>query len=155
MMMQEPEHKKNWDFSQIDELVYFGADLCCGADHYGYLVATIGIKATINLRAEEMFRPPNILEHYLWLPVEDMTAPSKSQLMVGARAIEELVKEGKRVFVHCTNGHGRAPTLVAAYYIITQGMTAEEALAKIRESRPESHPNKAQMEALRELEGTK
>lgn len=144
-------HKQKWDYSQIDDYLYLGADLCCGSDHYEYLINVMGIRADINLRREEMDRPSPLLEHYLWLPVEDKHAPTKSQLMVGARAIEELVKEKKKVFVHCTYGHGRSPTLMAAYLIVARGLSVEAAVAKLVEARPEVHLNEVQMTALHDL----
>ena len=62
-----------------------------------------------------------------------------------------MKEEKLSVYVHCHEGHGRAPTVVAAYYI-AQGKTTDEALAYIAEKRPTIHPNKKQIAALRAYE---
>ena len=63
-------------------------------------------------------------------------------------SLEKLVELGKKIYVHCKNGHGRAPTLVAAYLIKTKGMTTDEAVAFIKERRPSIHPEDSQKKAL-------
>jgi protein-tyrosine phosphatase len=53
----------------------------------------------------------------------------------------------KKVYVHCQNGHGRAPLLVAAY-LVGAGKTPEEALSIIKSARPATHLNDFQMKSL-------
>jgi len=53
----------------------------------------------------------------------------------------------KKVYVHCQNGHGRAPTLVAAY-LIRQGKTPMEAIEFIKSKRPTIHLEEVQISAL-------
>ncbi len=150
-MNSDDNHRRNWDFSQIDDYIFLGADLCCGSLHYDYLVNVMGIRADINLRAEEEFRPSSFLEHYLWLPVENNRAPSLSQLRVGVGVIDELVKQKKRIFVHCMLGHGRSPTLAAAFFVLCKHIGVEKAVNKLKRARPEIHINKEQMKVLLEL----
>ena len=52
------------------------------------------------------------------------------------------------VYVHCKNGHGRAPTLVAAY-LTRKGKPPAEAEAFIKSKRPSIHLEEAQRAALR------
>ena len=59
----------------------------------------------------------------------------------------------KKIYVHCKNGHGRAPTLVAAYFV-TQGMSTDEAFAFIKKRRSTIHPNKQQVASVKEFEKT-
>ena len=47
----------------------------------------------------------------------------------------KVIKEGKKFYVHCRFGHGRAPTMLAAYFI-SKGDTAEEAVKKIKPETP-------------------
>jgi atypical dual specificity phosphatase len=54
---------------------------------------------------------------------------------------------GERVGVHCTAGMGRTGTMLASY-LVYQGSTAQEAIAKIRELRPGSIETAEQEEAL-------
>jgi len=83
----------------------------------------------------------------LRLPTKDHTASSQDQLRLGVAHLTQLINVGRKVYVHCRNGHGRAPTLVAAYYIST-GLSVEEATNKIKNKREEVHLNDEQIEAL-------
>ncbi|MEK6853994.1 MAG: dual specificity protein phosphatase, partial [Nanoarchaeota archaeon] len=57
-----------------------------------------------------------------------------------------------KVYVHCKAGHGRSPTLVAAYFIL-KGKSVKEALVSVRRKRPGIHPTYAQMKALKKFKG--
>jgi len=74
--------------------------------------------------------------------------------LTGATHIDSAVKNKEKIFVYCRLGHGRSPTLVAAYFIL-QGLSAQEAVAKIKEKRPEIHPVAEQIEALEKFARTK
>ena len=63
---------------------------------------------------------------------------------------QKLVTQDRKVYVHCKNGHGRAPTLVASY-LIRKGKNAEEAEAFIKSKRPSVHLDDIQREALQEF----
>lgn len=65
--------------------------------------------------------------------------------------IHELVTSGRKVLVHCVAGVSRSATLVAAYLILTQGYTADDAVTVIRRSRPQVQPNEAFMSQLKTL----
>jgi protein-tyrosine phosphatase len=51
------------------------------------------------------------------------------------------------VYIHCAAGVGRAPTTVAAYLVST-GLTPDEAWALIRRTRPFIRPKVVQYEQL-------
>ncbi|MBI1871975.1 dual specificity protein phosphatase family protein, partial [Candidatus Collierbacteria bacterium] len=57
----------------------------------------------------------------------------------------------KKTYVHCTHGHGRAPTLVAAY-LIKKGKSTKDALDFIKSKRPSIHLDDPQVDALIEYE---
>jgi len=82
--------------------------------------------------------------------VKNHTVPKRDQLEFGVSVLEKLVVMGKKVYVHCKNGHGRAPTLVASY-LIRKGKNAEEAEAFIKSKRPSMHLDDIQREALQEF----
>jgi len=65
--------------------------------------------------------------------------------------IHELVTSERKVLVHCVAGVSRSATLVAAYLILTQGYTADDAVTVIRRSRPQVQPNEAFMSQLKTL----
>lgn len=138
-------HQK-FQFNQITDLIYLGTNLCCTTMPHIKVLLDLGIKADIDLEEERQEQTPNI-DTYLWLSVKDHYAPTQSQLDTGVIVIDSLVKNQNKVYIHCRNGHGRSPTLVAAYFI-SQGMEVDEAIEKIRSKRPEIHIREVQMEAL-------
>ncbi|MBI2451716.1 dual specificity protein phosphatase family protein [Candidatus Pacearchaeota archaeon] len=109
-----------------------------------------GVKADLSLEENKIDNSFGV-DYFLWLPTKDHRAPTPKQLLIGTNFIDQLVKNGIKVYVHCQNGHGRAPTLVAAYFII-KGMTTEEALSLIKKRRKSIHPNKHQKAALKSFE---
>jgi hypothetical protein len=72
---------------------------------------------------------------YCYLPTTDLTAPSLEQLEQGVAFIRTAIAAGGKVYVHCNAGVGRAPTLVLAY-LVCEGLSVEEALARLRQVRP-------------------
>lgn len=137
---------QRFQFNQITDLIYLGTNLCCTIMPHIKVLLDLGIKADIDLEEERQEQTPNI-DTYLWLPVKDHYAPTQSQLDTGVAVINSLVKNQNKVYIHCRNGHGRSPTLVAAYFI-SQGTEVDEAIEKIRSKRPEIHIREVQMEAL-------
>lgn len=136
--------KHNLEFSKITDQIYLGTNMCC-VHHFSKL-KSLGVSADVDLEEEKSERPQD-LEAYLWLPVKDHTAPTQTQLKIGAGTINEMVKAGKKVYVHCKNGHGRAPTMIAAYFILT-GKTPTEAVELVKSRRPEIHLEDSQFKAL-------
>lgn len=124
------------DYNQIDKHIFIGTNQCCRS-HFEEELVSKGITADISLEAENVDMPFGI-DYYLWLPVTDHTAPTLDQLRVGVSVFTTLISLGKKIYVHCKNGHGRAPTLVAAYYIMT-GMAVDEAIATIQKRRAVVH----------------
>lgn len=137
-----------FDLSQITENIFLGTNLCCIEKTHIQILLDIGVTAEINLERERTDKAPDV-PVYLWLPVEDKTAPSPDQLTAGVSLIDQMTKIGKKVYVHCQYGHGRSPTLVAAY-LISQGKTVMQAIDTIKAARPEIHIEEAQMKALEE-----
>src|SRR5262245_61779076 len=80
-------------------------------------------------------------------PFEDMQAPSQEQLQRAVSAIERAVANDMAVAVHCGAGLGRTGVVLAAY-LATQGMTAANAMARIRQLRPGSIETTDQEEAV-------
>ena len=114
-----------------------------------------GIKATLNLRSEsDDSKRDRAMGQYLHLPVTDGMEPSQQQLREGVAFIKEQIDSGGTVYVHCKLGVGRAPTLAAAYLMST-GMTADQAWDRIRAVRPFVRPSKRQLDALQTFIETK
>lgn len=148
-MVKHPETKQ-LEYDYITDGIFLGTNGCCKI-HFDEGLAKKGITADISLEGERVDEAQGI-SSYLWLPVSDKTAPSQSQLRLGVTVMRKLKKMNEKMYVHCRNGHGRAPTLVAAY-LVCSGMSAEEALQFIEKRRPAIHLEDVQIEALEEFDG--
>jgi hypothetical protein len=141
---QRHGHDVQFEFSKITEYIYLGTNLCCMTESHFQKLLDESIDIEIDMEKERQ-EPPPLVGVYLWLPVEDGQAPTMAQLRAGVSLIAEAVKMKKKIFVHCKYGHGRSPTLVAAYFM-SLGMSATEAVEK-GEKIPEIH-----LQALKEAE---
>jgi protein-tyrosine phosphatase len=140
-----------FDFDEITEDLYVGSRFEPGDWH---ILAALNITVDVNLQAEAQDRFTEAApEVYLWLPTPDWFGPGVQALATGARFIALMIREGRKVYVHCNAGAGRAPT-VATGYLITTGMSLEEALKLVRTRRPAFSPNPTQMRQLREFAAT-
>ncbi|MBI3396878.1 dual specificity protein phosphatase family protein [Candidatus Woesebacteria bacterium] len=156
MQPQQPNGRNDhhtFDFSEIIDGLYIGSDFCEGGICYihGEEFKALNISIEINLSQEENELPPKNIPSYLWLPVVDGYAPEYWKLMLGSSAINDGLLNGKKVYVHCKNGHGRSPTLVAAYLIRFKNYKMEDALKLIKEKRPEVHIEDSQIKVLNEF----
>lgn len=107
-----------------------------------------GITAGVNLRVEFDDAARGLaLVDYCHLPTVDDDAPSPEHLERGVAFVREQIDAGRKVYIHCAGGVGRAPTLAAAYLIST-GMTRDEAIDLIRRSRAFIDITPPQMAAL-------
>jgi protein-tyrosine phosphatase len=136
------------DFNYIADGIFIGTNQCCQT-HFDEQLRQEGITADISLEEDRIDAPFGV-DFYVWIPVKNQTPPKPDQLVFGVSVLEKLVVMGKKVYVHCKNGHGRAPTLVAAH-LISKGKTAEEAEAFIKLKRPSMHLEEVQRQALRDF----
>jgi hypothetical protein len=67
----------------------------------------------------------------------------------------ERVQQNQRVLVHCVAGMNRSTTICSAALILLEGLSAEEALARVREHHPWARPDSYHWLALRWLAKTK
>ncbi len=112
-----------------------------------------GIRAGLNLRVEFDDAAHGLaMQRYCHLPTIDDTPPSLDHLYQGIAFIEQAVKAGDKVYIHCAGGIGRAPTMAAAYFM-SEGDNLAGALSRIRAVRPFIRIMPSQMEQLKELEG--
>jgi atypical dual specificity phosphatase len=80
-------------------------------------------------------------------PLEDMEAPTQDQLDRCVSAITRALERNMPVAVHCGAGLGRTGTVLAAY-LVSKGMTAANAVARVRRLRPHSIETEDQVEAV-------
>jgi atypical dual specificity phosphatase len=80
-------------------------------------------------------------------PIEDMEAPTQDQLDRCVSVILRANEKNMSVAVHCGAGLGRTGTIVAAYFV-AKGMSANNAIARVRRLRPGSIETDEQVEAV-------
>ncbi len=153
MKPQGRNDNHTFDYSAITDNIYLGSDFCQAGVCliHGEEFKNLGVSIEMNLSQEANELPPKDVEGYIWLPVVDGYAPSQSQLAIGTSTIKEAIDTGKKVYIHCKNGHGRSPSIVAAYLIRFEKMSLDQALSLIKEKRPESHIEESQIKALEEF----
>ena len=120
--------------------------MCCQM-HFDKQLLKKGVRLDISLEGERIDRPYGI-DYYLWLPTRDKTAPSIEKLRMGVHAMNVAIGAKEKVYAHCKNGHGRGPTMVAAYLIKHKNMSTKEAIAFLKKKRPEIHPETTQRKQL-------
>ncbi len=136
-------------YSRVTPNLYLGPQY----GHKGKLALTeAGVTASMSLRQEyDDLQYGLAFDNYSYLPIEDNTAPTMEHLLEGVRFIREVINTGGTVYVHCGSGVGRAPSMVVAY-LIADGMTVENAIAKVRKARPFIRILPVQQQRLEEFE---
>jgi protein-tyrosine phosphatase len=149
--MKKELHSKrvSFEYDQITPYIYIGTNACC-RPHFDEKLLKKGIQADVSLDDKRIDQPRGV-KYFLWLPTKNHAAPTQAQLQLGVAALQMLVANRMKVYVHCQRGHGRAPTLVAAY-LIAEGMSLAKAIAFVRKKRPSMHLETAQVAALAKFE---
>ncbi len=83
----------------------------------------------------------------LHVPVEDMHPPSEKQIDLCISAIHKAHAQEMAIGIHCTAGLGRTGVMVACY-LVHQGMSAKNAIARVRRLRPGSIETDEQADAI-------
>lgn len=112
----------------------------------------LGVTAIVNMRTHNVYGEA-VHEgiKYLHLPTVDNTPPPMDVLIEGANFIDDEIKRGGIVYLHCRQGLGRGPTMAMAY-LIKMGMTYHDAYNMIRRVRIFINPRPGQIKRLKELE---
>jgi atypical dual specificity phosphatase len=88
---------------------------------------------------------------YLHIPIPDFQAPELKQAEEFVNFVTQCRIDSKPVAVHCRGGYGRTGTLIACY-LISKGMSADEAIDIVRRKRPGSIETAGQENFLRRFE---
>ena len=93
------------------------------------------VKVIINLMEEKEIKTANqklvdytdFIENFelLRFPIKDRTVPSKEKMMDILDAIDEQLKQDKKVYLHCWGGLGRTGTVVGCY-LLRHGLGIKE-----------------------------
>ncbi len=137
---------KGFDYDQINDEVFIGTNMCCQVGFNRELL-TKNVRADISLEEIRVDAPMGV-DYFLWLPTKNHEAPTPDKLTLGVQTLEFLISRKIKVYIHCKNGHGRAPTLYVAYLVKT-GMEVDEAIKYLKDKRPVIHFNENQTKALR------
>lgn len=142
------KERRWWDW--VDDHVLLGA-LPTG-DHVPQL-KQLGIGGVINT-CREYCGP---LDHYkeagieqLYLPTIDFVPPTIEFIRDGVAFIDRHVASGSKVYVHCKAGRGRSATIVMCY-LISKGMSAEEAQSLLLAKRPHVSKKLAEREVVKQF----
>ena len=136
-----------FEYNEITKNIYIGTNQCCTV-HFEQELLDKGVTADISLEGEKVDNPEGV-DYFVWLPTVDHEAPTMEQIKIGVENIKKFIEMDVKVYVHCKNGHGRAPTLVAAY-LISQGKDINIAVDEIRKKRPSIHLEDSQIARLEE-----
>jgi hypothetical protein len=120
-------------YSRIDDNVFVGAQHSwLGKER----LQALGITATLSLRSEFDDASRDLtVGSYLRVPLAEYDAPSVGQLLSAAKFIDDAIKHGGRIYIHCREGVSRAPLFAAAYYVFS-GIEPDDAISAIRKVRP-------------------
>lgn len=84
------------------------------------------------------------------VPVQDMHPPTQRQIEVCLTSIDKALRQNMAVGIHCGAGLGRTGTILACYFV-TQGLSAKNAIARVRRLRPGSVETDEQSEAVEQF----
>jgi len=131
------------DLDQVLPQVYVGSCPLCAAD-IDDLKQDYGITAVLNVQSKEDFAYWGIqwgeLEaHYRRQGIEIRRVPVRDfdrddlrrNLRDCVKTLDELVRAGHKVYVHCSAGINRSPSTVVAYLHWVEGQSLEEAMAHV------------------------
>jgi len=83
----------------------------------------------------------------LHVPVEDMHPPAQKQIELCLSSMQKAHAKKMGVGVHCSAGLGRTGTMLACYFV-QQGLSARDAIQRVRRLRPGSVETDEQSEAV-------
>jgi atypical dual specificity phosphatase len=128
-----------WNFSWVINGTIAGSGIPMSRNDIMWL-KNKGIKSIISLTDEPLnnqwIKEMNIEYHHE--PLQDHLPPSVKEM---DRAVDFIIKqesEGRPIVVHCAAGQGRTGSVLAGYFVKQQGLSALQAINKIRSIRPRS-----------------
>lgn len=112
------------------------------------------LRKILRFETYSLLSPPKVESHHpvsnqgFYIP--EYLAISTGDLSTVTSEIVTMRKHGKKVYLHCREGVGRAPT-VAAAILVAEGEELDSAIARIQRKRPTYKPTAPQAESLRQF----
>ncbi len=145
-------------YSQVDSQIVLGSCIL-DVKSLDELQRHFPITAVLNLQTDEDMTSCGIdwpvLEaaylareiHVVRVPIRDFDRQSLCEnLPKAVTELTQLLQTHQKVYVHCTGGVGRSPSVVTAYFHWIRGMRLEEARRLVCESHVPASPD---LEAIR------
>jgi protein-tyrosine phosphatase len=106
----------------------------------------------------ELYGVPDLLKRYagsgftvMHAPVVDQAIPSFEEMDAMLAFVDSSLAEQRRILVHCAGGLGRSGTVAACYLTTRDGLSVDEAIDVVRESRsPRMVENRRQEDFVRQ-----
>ncbi len=114
-----------------------------------------GITHIINAAKDAVYDSdlPQIRLHLDDIPQENLFRVLEPSRLVMRKIL--LVNSENKILVHCMAGVSRSASIVVYYLMKDEGLTFDQALARVRKSREFVNPNRGFEKALRAIEGVK
>ena len=128
-----------FEYSQITDQLYVAA-WPTGEDYDE--LKDLGVRLVINMDwipADEKLSEPPLRVLALTEIDTPLTPMSMENIWKGVNRAQEVFDEGDRVMVYCKGGIHRS-VVMACCILISQGYSAEEAMARVKERRPVADP---------------
>lgn len=88
---------------------------------------------------------------YVRLPMADSHVVNQDAIFLAAQHVVSAVRNSGRVLVHCNQGRNRTGVVVARALMTLDGISADEAIERFRNARPNGLANEHFVEYLRGL----
>ncbi|MGB3072079.1 MAG: ATP-binding cassette domain-containing protein [Ottowia sp.] len=114
-----------------------------------------GVTMLITLTEQDLPQEP-LRQHglsNLHLPIYDREPPTVAQTQMLLARMSVLLRKGEVLAVHCLAGLGRTGTILAAW-LVREGLTAEEALRRVRSIQAQYVQSEAQEALLHDYEAS-
>jgi len=133
---------------RIEHNLYVGAK----PGWFGSLVLKASFfSKTICLLDDEECKKSNVFFDVIHLPLPEFVEIPNERLLSYIQQIGILRKDKQKLFIHCREGVGRAPS-VAASLLISEGLSVSDALRVVLTGRAVSDINSLQLKSLYEFE---
>ncbi len=125
-----------------------------------------GVAAVLSLQTEGDIKASGLLPKTVWRLamssgldyerfeirdfVEDAVRRAIVKAMGKLHELFEMLDEDEDVYVHCTAGINRSPSVALGYALLRDGLSADEVLARARAARPQIRPYESVLRHLEE-----